>query len=164
MQQPWPTVVDWPQRPPATILVHQFRPPVNKIVVELPAGLVDKDESIQEAALRESVLPLVSPPSFLCYSSISSASFIVARPRITRLFEETGYSQSPHGGTTTIDHVSHILVVSPLSMHKNSITMSPIFPFLMPSLVPFPQKDPGMSKANMFKSRRRSVHVAVELE
>ncbi|KNZ56866.1 uncharacterized protein VP01_22g5 [Puccinia sorghi] len=42
-----------PHRPPEIILVHQFRPPVNKIVVELPAGLVDKDESVEKAALRE---------------------------------------------------------------------------------------------------------------
>jgi ADP-ribose pyrophosphatase len=39
--------------PLSTIIILQFRPPVNKIVVELPAGLVDKNESVQGAALRE---------------------------------------------------------------------------------------------------------------
>ncbi|PLW09656.1 hypothetical protein PCANC_23495, partial [Puccinia coronata f. sp. avenae] len=39
--------------PLSTIIILQFRPPVNKIVVELPAGLVDENESVQGAALRE---------------------------------------------------------------------------------------------------------------
>jgi len=36
-----------------TILVEQFRPPVQCSTLEFPAGLVDRHESIQEAALRE---------------------------------------------------------------------------------------------------------------
>ncbi|WAR54563.1 hypothetical protein PtB15_4B180 [Puccinia triticina] len=46
-------VVSRPQQPPSTILVFQFRPPVNKIVVELPAGLIDEGENAETAALRE---------------------------------------------------------------------------------------------------------------
>ena len=38
---------------PSTVLIEQFRPPVGKFVVELPAGLVDKDEEPQETAIRE---------------------------------------------------------------------------------------------------------------
>ncbi len=36
-----------------TLLVKQFRPPVDRYVLENPAGLVDKGESAEEAALRE---------------------------------------------------------------------------------------------------------------
>ncbi|KAI1120490.1 NUDIX domain-containing protein [Nemania abortiva] len=35
------------------LLEKQFRPPVGKLVVEFPAGLVDKNETAEEAALRE---------------------------------------------------------------------------------------------------------------
>lgn len=36
-----------------TLLVEQYRPPVRQRTVEFPAGLIDKDESIEHAALRE---------------------------------------------------------------------------------------------------------------
>lgn len=35
------------------ILIRQFRPPVNSFVVELPAGLVDRGESFEDAVRRE---------------------------------------------------------------------------------------------------------------
>ncbi len=35
------------------VLIRQFRPPVNGFVVELPAGLVDKGESFENAVRRE---------------------------------------------------------------------------------------------------------------
>lgn len=38
---------------PQILLVKQFRPPVAKIVTELPAGLLDANESPGEAGLRE---------------------------------------------------------------------------------------------------------------
>ena len=36
-----------------TLLVTQFRPPVKTTTIELPAGLIDADESPEAAALRE---------------------------------------------------------------------------------------------------------------
>jgi 8-oxo-dGTP pyrophosphatase MutT (NUDIX family) len=36
-----------------SLLVEQFRPPVGQVVVSFPAGLIDKGESPQDAALRE---------------------------------------------------------------------------------------------------------------
>ncbi|CAE7781921.1 unnamed protein product [Symbiodinium necroappetens] len=36
-----------------TLLVQQFRPPVDCPTIELPAGLVDEGETVEEAALRE---------------------------------------------------------------------------------------------------------------
>ncbi|KAL9005930.1 MAG: hypothetical protein Q9188_001295 [Gyalolechia gomerana] len=38
---------------PELLLQKQFRPPVNKAVVEIPAGLVDAGESAAESAVRE---------------------------------------------------------------------------------------------------------------
>lgn len=36
-----------------TILIRQFRPPVNNYVIEFPAGLNDNSETLEDAALRE---------------------------------------------------------------------------------------------------------------
>ncbi|CAK9099523.1 Uncharacterized Nudix hydrolase P35G2.12 [Durusdinium trenchii] len=36
-----------------TLLVQQFRPPVDAYTVELPAGLIDKGETAEQAAVRE---------------------------------------------------------------------------------------------------------------
>ena len=38
---------------PSTILVEQYRPPVRAGCVELPAGLIDKGETAERAAVRE---------------------------------------------------------------------------------------------------------------
>ena len=38
---------------PEIILQKQFRPPVCKVTIEVPAGLVDAGESAEEAAIRE---------------------------------------------------------------------------------------------------------------
>ncbi|KAI1875715.1 uncharacterized protein JN550_002001 [Neoarthrinium moseri] len=38
---------------PEIILQKQFRPPVNKVTIEVPAGLVDEGETAEEAAVRE---------------------------------------------------------------------------------------------------------------
>jgi ADP-ribose pyrophosphatase len=37
------------------VLIRQFRPPVDCFVIELPAGLVDKGESLEDATRRELV-------------------------------------------------------------------------------------------------------------
>jgi ADP-ribose pyrophosphatase len=38
---------------PSLLLQKQFRPPLNKVTIEVPSGLVDEDEDISTAALRE---------------------------------------------------------------------------------------------------------------
>lgn len=35
------------------LLQKQFRPPIGKVTIEIPAGLVDEGESAAEAAVRE---------------------------------------------------------------------------------------------------------------
>ncbi|OCH95250.1 hypothetical protein OBBRIDRAFT_831097 [Obba rivulosa] len=39
--------------PPSTLVVEQFRPPIGKFVVEMPAGLIDAGEDPEHAAIRE---------------------------------------------------------------------------------------------------------------
>ncbi|KAG7291927.1 hypothetical protein NEMBOFW57_001955 [Staphylotrichum longicolle] len=38
---------------PEIVLQKQYRPPVDKIVIELPAGLIDEGETAEQAAVRE---------------------------------------------------------------------------------------------------------------
>lgn len=40
-------------KPDEILLQKQFRPPVEGVCIEMPAGLIDADESIETAALRE---------------------------------------------------------------------------------------------------------------
>ena len=42
-----------PAVPEKTVLVQQYRPPLDKFTLENPAGLVDKGETLEQAALRE---------------------------------------------------------------------------------------------------------------
>jgi ADP-ribose diphosphatase len=42
-----------PSQPPSTMIILQYRPPVDATCVEFPAGLVDANETVEEAALRE---------------------------------------------------------------------------------------------------------------
>lgn len=38
---------------PELLLQKQFRPPINKVVIEVPAGLVDEGETAEASAVRE---------------------------------------------------------------------------------------------------------------
>lgn len=38
---------------PELLLQKQFRPPLDKVAIEMPAGLIDKDETPEECAVRE---------------------------------------------------------------------------------------------------------------
>lgn len=42
-----------PSRPPSTMVVIQYRPPLDAYTVEWPAGLIDAEETAEEAAVRE---------------------------------------------------------------------------------------------------------------
>jgi ADP-ribose pyrophosphatase len=45
-------IIRHPSRPPSTIVILQYRPPINAVCVEFPAGLVEK-ESPSDTSLRE---------------------------------------------------------------------------------------------------------------
>ena len=38
---------------PEVVLQKQYRPPLDKVVIELPAGLIDEGETAEQAAIRE---------------------------------------------------------------------------------------------------------------
>ncbi|KAL7624748.1 hypothetical protein AAE478_006320 [Parahypoxylon ruwenzoriense] len=46
-------IVLHPSRPASTVLVIQYRPPLDSYTVEWPAGLIDADETPEQAAVRE---------------------------------------------------------------------------------------------------------------
>lgn len=46
-------IIYHPSKPPSTVIVIQFRPPVNAFTIEWPAGLIDENETAEEAAVRE---------------------------------------------------------------------------------------------------------------
>jgi ADP-ribose pyrophosphatase len=42
-----------PQNGPSLLLQKQFRPPLNRVTIEVPSGLIDEGETIAQSALRE---------------------------------------------------------------------------------------------------------------
>ena len=46
-------VLRHPNKPPQTLVILQYRPPVEAVCVEFPAGLIDEGESPEQAAVRE---------------------------------------------------------------------------------------------------------------
>lgn len=38
---------------PELLLQKQYRPPIDKVVIEVPAGLIDAGEAVEECAVRE---------------------------------------------------------------------------------------------------------------
>lgn len=48
------TILKYPDnRPDEIVLQKQFRPPVEGVCIEMPAGLIDETETIEQAAVRE---------------------------------------------------------------------------------------------------------------
>lgn len=46
-------LISSPGKPKELVVTKQFRPPTEKVVLELPAGLIDPKESVQSTAVRE---------------------------------------------------------------------------------------------------------------
>ncbi|GBE82548.1 NUDIX hydrolase domain-like protein [Sparassis latifolia] len=65
--------------PPSTVIVTQFRPPIGKYAVELPAGLIDKGETAEEAAVRE----LEEETGFKGKKILDSSPLLVCDPGMT---------------------------------------------------------------------------------
>ena len=42
-----------PEKGPSLLLQKQFRPPLNRVTIEVPSGLIDEGETITQSALRE---------------------------------------------------------------------------------------------------------------
>lgn len=64
---------------PSTVIVEQFRAPVGKYVVELPAGLIDEGETAEETAIRE----LQEETGFKGTKVLESSPLLVCDPGMT---------------------------------------------------------------------------------
>jgi len=65
--------------PLSTVIIEQYRPPVGKFVVELPAGLIDDGETPEEAAIRE----LREETGYEAEGVLDSSSVVVNDPGMT---------------------------------------------------------------------------------
>jgi len=65
--------------PLSTVIIEQYRPPVDKFVVELPAGLIDKGETAEDAAIRE----LQEETGYKAKKVLQLSPVIVADPGMT---------------------------------------------------------------------------------
>jgi ADP-ribose pyrophosphatase len=64
---------------PEILLQKQFRPPLNKVVIEVPAGLIDAGETAEQAAIRElkeetGYIGTVTETSPVMFNGISSSA------------------------------------------------------------------------------------------
>ncbi|OCB85170.1 hypothetical protein A7U60_g7796 [Sanghuangporus baumii] len=65
--------------PTSTVIIEQFRPPIGKYVVELPAGLIDEGETPEQTAIRE----LEEETGFKADKVIESSPIVVNDPGMT---------------------------------------------------------------------------------
>jgi len=65
--------------PVSTVVIEQYRPPINKYIIELPAGLVDEKETPEQAAIRE----LEEETGYKSDEVIESSPVIVSDPGMT---------------------------------------------------------------------------------
>ncbi|KIO22901.1 hypothetical protein M407DRAFT_244997 [Tulasnella calospora MUT 4182] len=64
---------------PSTIIIEQYRPPVEKFVIEMPAGLIDEGETPEAAAIRE----LEEETGYKVDQVIESSPLLVSDPGMT---------------------------------------------------------------------------------
>src|SRR5208282_2994260 len=107
------TIILHPSRPPSTILVLQYRPPLDAITVEWPAGLIDANESPQEAAVRElreetgySGRVLSVSPTIASDPGMSTANMQLAMVEV-RLNEE---DEEPEQHLDDGEHIQRVVV------------------------------------------------------
>ncbi|KAF7304624.1 Nudix hydrolase domain-containing protein [Mycena kentingensis (nom. inval.)] len=65
--------------PLSTIVIEQYRPPIDRFIVEMPAGLIDEGETPEQAAIRE----LEEETGYKATSVVESTPVIVADPGMT---------------------------------------------------------------------------------
>lgn len=65
------------------VLTKQFRPPTGKVVVELPAGLIDPEESVESTATRELYEETGYVGKFIKSSSVDDKIGVFSDPGLT---------------------------------------------------------------------------------
>ncbi|KIJ99558.1 hypothetical protein K443DRAFT_679821 [Laccaria amethystina LaAM-08-1] len=65
--------------PLSIVIIEQYRPPINKFVIELPAGLLDEGETPEEAAFRE----LEEETGYKAHKVLEVSPVIVSDPGMT---------------------------------------------------------------------------------
>ncbi|CAG7851309.1 Uncharacterized Nudix hydrolase P35G2.12 [Serendipita indica DSM 11827] len=110
-------ILNAPNRPPSTIIIEQFRPPVNAYVIELPAGLIDANESVESTAFREleeetgykadKVLEI--SPLMVCDPGMSSANMKLVALNVPLSESETGPDGRPKSPKQKLEQGEHIV-------------------------------------------------------
>ncbi|KAF7322719.1 Nudix hydrolase domain-containing protein [Mycena chlorophos] len=65
--------------PLSTIIIEQYRPPIDKYIVEMPAGLIDEGETPDQAAIRE----LEEETGYKASGVVETTPVLVADPGMT---------------------------------------------------------------------------------
>lgn len=65
--------------PLSTIIIEQYRPPIDRFIIEMPAGLIDEGETPEQAAIRE----LEEETGFRASGVVESTPVIVSDPGMT---------------------------------------------------------------------------------
>ncbi|KAJ6500344.1 NUDIX hydrolase domain-like protein [Mycena sanguinolenta] len=65
--------------PLSTIIIEQYRPPIDKFIIEMPAGLIDDGETAEQAAIRE----LEEETGYKASSVLESTAVMVPDPGMT---------------------------------------------------------------------------------
>ncbi|KAJ7043355.1 NUDIX hydrolase domain-like protein [Mycena alexandri] len=65
--------------PLSTIIIEQYRPPIDKFIIEMPAGLIDEGETPEQAAIRE----LEEETGYKASGVVEATPVIVSDPGMT---------------------------------------------------------------------------------
>ncbi|KAG8898899.1 hypothetical protein FRB99_007080 [Tulasnella sp. 403] len=106
---------------PSTVVIEQYRPPIGKYVVELPAGLIDEGETPEQTAIRE----LEEETGYKAHSVVESSPTVVSDPGMTNanmrlVVLKVLLSDHPSSPKAKLDEGEHIVkrVVELDSLHE----------------------------------------------
>lgn len=107
------TILRHPSRPPSTIIILQYRPPVDGVCVEFPAGLIDAGETPEQAAVRElreetgyAGRLLDISPTIVCDPGMSTANMQFATVEVALGEEDAEPEQHLEDG----EHIERLVV------------------------------------------------------